>query len=110
MEWLIILAVMSLYSVSLMMCYSDSTRNSWYYPIVSLGFSLIVSTLWVTGVRYLDNKDRIFFFSLCWEFCVIFIDCTIPLVFFGIGANRNVVIGAFVVAAGLTFMKLNMKG
>jgi hypothetical protein len=110
MEWLIILAVMSLYSTSLMMCYSDSTRNSWYYPIFSLGFSLIVSTLWVTGVRYLDNKDRIFFFSLCWEFSVIFIDYTIPLVFFGLNVNKYVVMGSFVVAMGLTIMTLNMKG
>lgn len=68
MEWLIILAVMSLYSTSLMMCYSDSTRSSWYYPVVSLGLSLIVSTLWVTGVRYLDNKDRIFSLAFAGSF------------------------------------------
>ena len=110
MEWLIILAVMSLYSISLIVCYDDVARNTWYYPFLSVGLGLIISIFWVLGVKYLDNKDRIFFFSLCWEFSVIFIDYTIPLVFFGLNVNKYVLMGSLVVAAGLTIMKLNMKG
>jgi len=109
MECAIILAVMTLYSTSVMLCYNSETRNSWYYPVVSILIGLCISSMWVTGVRVLDNKERIFFFSLCWAFAVIFVDYVIPLVFFGLNVNKYVVLGSLIVAAGLVIMKLNMK-
>ena len=109
MECVIILAVMTLYSTSLMLSYNPDTRNSWYYTLLSLAIGLLVSTLWTLGVRILDNKERIFFFSLCWEFAVIFIDYAIPLAFFGLNVNKYVILGSILVATGLVIMKLNMR-
>lgn len=109
MECAIILAVMTLYSISLTLCYNTETRNSWYYPVVSVVLGLCISSMWISGVRVLDNKERIFFFSLCWEFAVIFVDYVIPLVFFGLNVNKYVVFGSLIVATGLVIMKLNMK-
>lgn len=108
MEWIIILAVMVLYTSSLIFCYTDLIRNAWYYPILSIGVGVLVSTLWVLGVRFADSKERIFLFSLCWEFSVILIDYIVPLVFYGLNVNKYVVLGSLLVAAGLTLMKLNM--
>jgi hypothetical protein len=109
MEWLVILAVITLYASSLILCYSDSIRNAWYYPLLSIAIGIIVSTMWVLGVRLADNKERIFFFSLCWEFSVIFIDYAIPLAFFGLNVNKYVILGSLLVATGLVIMKLNMR-
>lgn len=109
MEWLIILAVMTLYSLSLVLCYDDNIRNAWYYPWLSIVIGIMVSTLWVSGIKLIDNKERIFLFSLCWEFSVISIDYLVPLVFYGLNVNKYVVLGSLIVAAGLTVMKLNMR-
>lgn len=109
MEWIIILAVMTLYSLSLVLCYDDNIRNAWYYPWLSVVIGIMVSTLWVSGVKFADNKERIFLFSLCWEFSVISIDYLVPLVFYGLNVNKYVVLGSLIVAVGLTVMKLNMR-
>jgi hypothetical protein len=109
MEWLIILAVMTLYSLSLILCYDDHIRNVWYYPWVSVVIGLMVSGLWISGIKLIDNKERIFLFSLCWEFSVISIDYLVPLVFYGLNVNKYVVLGSLIVAVGLTVMKLNMR-
>ena len=109
MEWLIILAVMTLYSLSLVLCYDDNIRNAWYYPWLSVVIGIMVSTLWVSGIKFIDNKERIFLFSLCWEFSVISIDYLVPLVFYGLNVNKYVVLGSLIVAVGLTVMKLNMR-
>jgi hypothetical protein len=69
----------------------------------------MVSSLWVSGIKLIDNKERIFLFSLCWEFSVISIDYLVPLVFYGLNVNKYVVLGSLIVAVGLTIMKLNMR-
>ena len=69
----------------------------------------MVSSLWVSGIKLIDNKVRIFLFSLCWEFSVISIDYLVPLVFYGLNVNKYVVLGSLIVAVGLTVMKLNMR-
>lgn len=109
MEWLVIVAVMAIYSLSLVLCYDDGIRNSWYYPWLALSMGFVISSLWVAGVRAIDNRERIFLFSLCWEFSVISIDYLVPLVFYGLNVNKYVVLGSLVTALGLTIMKLNMR-
>jgi hypothetical protein len=69
----------------------------------------MVSGLWISGIKLIDNKERIFLFSLCWEFSVISIDYLVPLVFYGLNVNKYVVLGSLIVAVGLTVMKLNMR-
>lgn len=109
MEWLIIFAVMVTYSSSLALCYNDDLRRSWFYPWLSIGIGFVISSLWMLGVRTIDNKERIFLFSLCWEFSVILIDYLVPLVFYGLNVNKYVVLGSLITALGLTIMKLNMR-
>ena len=108
MLYLILLAVVTVYSTSLLFSYSDSVRESRYYFILSLCCSLCIGMLWASGVRACKTTERIFFFSLCWEFSVIFIDYLIPLAFYGLNVNKYVILGSLLVAAGLTVMKLNM--
>ena len=109
MAYLILLMVVLVYSTSLFFSYTDSIRESKYYYAMSLCCSFCIGTLWVNGVRICQTTDRIFFFSLCWEFAVILTDYVIPLVFFGLNANKYVTLGSLIVAVGLTMMKLNMK-
>ncbi len=109
MAYLVLLVVVAVYSTSLCMSYTDSVRESKYFYPLSLMCSFFIGTLWVTGVRLSKTTENIFFFSLCWEFAVILTDYIIPLVFFGLNANKYVTIGSLVVAVGLTIMKLNMK-
>ena len=109
MLYLILLAVVTVYSTSLLFSYSDSVRESKYYFMLSLCCSLCIGMLWAGGVRVCKTTERIFFFSLCWEFAVILIDCLIPLAFYSLNVNKYVVFGSFVVAIGLTIMKLNMR-
>lgn len=109
MAYLILLLVVAVYSTSLMFSYTESIRESKYYCLMSLCCSLCIGMLWVYGVRAMQTTERIFFFSLCWEFAVILTDYLIPLAFYGLNVNKYVVMGSLVVAAGLTIMKLNMR-
>lgn len=109
MAYLILLLVITVYSTSLFFSYTPSIRESKYFYILSLCCSFCIGTLWATGVRVSQTTERIFFFSLCWEFAVILTDYIIPLVFFGLNANKYVTLGSLIVAVGLTIMKLNMK-
>lgn len=107
MEWLILFAAMVFYSISLLLCYSQGIRSAWYYVPLALSIGLCTSLMWTLSVKIIDNKEKIFFFSLCWEFLVILVDCLIPIVFFGISANKYMVIGSVIVVLGLIVMRLN---
>jgi hypothetical protein len=109
MAYLVLLLVVAIYSTSLSMSYTDSVRESKYFYPLSLVCSFCIGSLWVIGVRFSKTTEGIFFFSLCWEFAVIITDYVIPLVFFGLNANKYVTLGSLIVAVGLTIMKLNMK-
>ena len=109
MAYLILLLVMVVYSTSLYISYTDSIRESKYFFLISLCCSLCIGTLWATGTRVCQTTERIFFFSLCWEFAAIMTDYIIPLVFFGLNANKYVILGSLIVATGLVIMKLNMR-
>jgi hypothetical protein len=109
MAYLVLIAVVAVYSTSLCMSYTDSIRESKYFYPLSLMCSFCIGSLWVVGVRLSNATDKIFFFSLCWEFAVILVDYLIPLAFYSLNVNKYVVFGSFVVAVGLTIMKLNMR-
>jgi len=109
MELIILFLVVLIYSASLIITYSDDIRRSSFYIPLSLVASILIGLLWSTGIKHIDNKDRIFLFSLCWEFMILIIDYIVPLIFYSLSVNKYVILGSFIVAVGLTIMKLNMK-
>lgn len=109
MAYFILLIVILIYGSSLCFAYTDTVRDSKYFYLLSLGCSLCVGFLWAAGVKVSHTTERIFLFSLMWEFAVILTDYVVPLIFFGLNSNKYVTLGSLIVAAGLTVMKLGMK-
>ena len=51
MAYLVLIAVVAVYSTSLCMSYTDSIRESKYFYPLSLMCSFCIGSLWVVGVR-----------------------------------------------------------
>ena len=106
MEWFILVLVAFLYSISVYISYNEQIRQSnWYIP--SSGFiGLIGGVLWASMVKWLDEKEKIYFYSLAWDTIIVAVFYFLPF-FFGIKLSVNGIIGITLMTIGLILIKLS---
>lgn len=105
-EWAILFLVGLIYLGSACFSYSESCRQSpWYWPI-SVFLGLLVSCIWYGMVRYLDDKQRIFVFNMCWDTMMCMAFYVTPIVFFGVKLDRWSAFGLFLMVFGLFIIKV----
>jgi len=69
---------------------------------------LICSIIWNSMVKYIDDKNKIYFYSLIWDISTIFIYYLYPILFLNIKLHKLGIVGILMIVVGLVIVKLNM--
>jgi hypothetical protein len=56
--------------------------------------------------RYLDNKQKIYIFSLLWDTVMVLVWYFIPILFFGVKIDRWILLGVLLMVLGLSIIKV----
>lgn len=105
MIWLIFILAFVLYSASAYLSYHEEwkTRN-FYFPL-GIFIGLCITTLWFWLVRYIDDKNKIYFYSLIWDTIMIGVFYITPIIIYGVSINKAGLFGLILIIAGLIIFK-----
>lgn len=106
MEWFWLGITGIMYVIGAYLTYKEEWRNEpWYIPVgVLFGSSLVL--IWYLVVRYIGDRDRIYFYSLCWDVVMVGVYYILPVVLFGVKLDRYGIAGLCLMIAGLFLLKV----
>lgn len=90
------------------MSYNEAFRRSDYFIPVTILIGLLCSIIWNSMVKYIDDKNRIYYYSLVWDVSTIFVYYLFPLMFLNIKLEKFGIIGIIMIIFGLFVVKLNI--
>lgn len=106
MEWLSLILVGFIYCICSWLTYSEDIRQKWYFIPLAVLLGTIVSLIWFCTVRYIDNKQKIYVYSLFWDFVMMGVYYIYPIIFLGIKLDGWSVFGLFLILTGVIIIKL----
>ena len=106
MDWVFLLLAAILLAISCHLGYWEFFRRSDYFYPISFMVGSAITILWYTSVRYLDDKHRIYVFSMLWDVTMIAIFYLIPIMFYGVQLTRWGILGLFLVLVGVVILKI----
>lgn len=105
-EWSLILLAIGLYCCSSYLSYSDAWRRSpWLIP-VGMSIGIVSSIAWFMLVKQVDDKQRIYFYSLIWDTIICSCFYIVPIIFFSVKIDRWSFLGLALMICGLVIIKL----
>ena len=108
MEWITLLIALNFYFACTYFSFHEELRRAnWFVP-VSVCLNIVTSFLWFSTVKYIDEKNKIFFYSLAWDFCMVCIAYFVPILFFNLNLNKMTIAGFLLMIIGLIIIKTNM--
>lgn len=106
MEWFVLLFVSLLYAVGAYMTYTEEARKQWWFIPFAVGLGAVVSTLWFLMVRWLDDKQRIYVYSLFWDAIMIAVYYFLPPLIFGVKLDKWSLVGLALIVGGVALIKV----
>lgn len=106
MQWWMLLITFFVYCVCAYLSYSEEMRGKWWFVPVAVALGTVVSTIWFLTVRYLGDKQKIYVFSLFWDFVMMFVYYFLPVVWFGVKMDKWSLGGMVLMVTGLLIIKL----
>lgn len=102
---LILLIVTIVYSISCLISYSSTFKQSpWYFP-VAIVLGSIGTSMWFYGCKLLATKEEIFLFGLMWDVVLVFVFYGIPIVLIGVKLDGWTALSAVLILAGILLLK-----
>ena len=89
-----------------MLSYTDSFRRTWWYMPLFTVLGCIVTCLFAWGVKLLDNKEKVYTFSLYYDTVVMAAYYLLPLLIFSTRPSPGTICGAILVVVGLFVVKV----
>lgn len=106
MEWIMLCLALPVYFIISYLGYNENARRAnWFVPVAVL-FNLITSTIWFLAVKYIDDKNRIFFYCLCWDALMVTIAYFVPVFLFNLQLNKLTIFGFILMLIGLALIKI----
>jgi len=105
-ELTLFMLAVCIYFCSSYISYSDAWRKSGWFIPVGVVIGLIASTCWFILVKYVNNNQRIYVYSLFWDAIICWSFYVVPLIFFNIKIDRWGFLGLAMMVAGLTIIKI----
>ncbi len=106
MEWLVLLLVAGIYCICSWLTYSEEMRNKWYFMPLAVVLGTVVSVIWFLMVKYLDDKQKIYVYSLCWDFMMMFVYYLYPVALLGVKLDKWSLVGLGMIVGGIAVIKL----
>lgn len=106
MEWFWLAVTSVIYVICAYLTYKEEWRNeSWYLPVCFF-FGTVLVVIWYMVIKYIGDKDRIYFFSLCWDAVMVAVYYILPVLVFGVKLDRYGIGGLCLMIAGLALLKM----
>ena len=86
--------------------YSDKIRNSNYYLLTALVFSVVSNILWVSLARKLSDQKEIFKYGFYWDTSTYIPIILIPLFFFGMRQSPLAWCGVGLIIIGVILLRV----
>ena len=93
------------YTLVMFLTFSDSTRKSHWFFIVSILLNTCGSVIWFMLVKSLDDKEKILINSIYWDFMILVIGYCIPLMIFKFSFNYFQMVGLIFIIFGFILLK-----
>ena len=103
--WHLLFPVFLLCCAGSWLTYSDSRRQASWYPWVMVLLGAGCAYLFSLGAQWLDDKVRVYVFSLVYDCLMVAAYYVLPLVVLGVKVSPGVAVGAGLVVAGLVVIK-----
>lgn len=107
MEWFWLFIVGILYCICAFLTYKEEWRYEWWYLPISSFFGSVLVLIWYLVIRHIGDKDRIYFYSLCWDGVLVGVYYFLPILLFGVRLERMGIVGLALILVGLVMIKLS---
>lgn len=106
MQYIALVLIGIMCGLSAWITYKESNRNSsWFIPTL-IGIDIVSNLVWAGMTRYLDDKQKIYVFSLFWDTVMVLVWYFIPIMFFGVKIDRWILLGVLLMILGLSIIKV----
>lgn len=108
-QTLILLAVFLVSCLGSWASFTAKVRQSPHYLGVMIAISVLTGALFAAGCQYLDDKRKIFYFSLYYDVMVATAYYALPLAFFGCRVSPQAVVGGLAILIGVFLLHAGSK-
>lgn len=109
MEWIVLAGAGALYLLAAYITFQEEWRNSGTGLLAYACIAIATSIAWLLTARYIGDKNRIYFYSLCWDTMLVLVFYLTPILLFGVKLDRWGVAGITLMIAGLCLLKFNQS-
>ena len=85
--------------------YADTARRHWSYVPGMMILGSLTTLIFAYGSKLLDDKSRIFVYSLAYDCMMALCYYILPLIVLGVRVNAGVMIGSVLIIVGLIIIK-----
>lgn len=103
--YFLLFIVFIIYSIGSAIAYNDSIRNSPWLYVYALIISTVGSLLWITIVKIVDQKEKIYVVGVWWDVIVALAYTIVPIIFFHLKFGPMAWMGVILIMAGLLLLK-----
>jgi len=104
--YLLLIPVFIIYVIGSALSYIDALRRAWWYAPLFAILGVVTTYLFAWAAKLLDNKEKIYVFSLCYDTAMMIAYYLLPLLIFSTRPSTGVVIGTSLVVIGLFVVKV----
>lgn len=105
MEWIVLLFASLLYFARAYLTYTEEARKQWWFIPFAVGLGVITSIMWFSIVKWMDDKQRIYVYSLFWDTAIIAVYYLMPPLLFGVKMDRWALLGLALIVGGVVLIK-----
>lgn len=104
--WYLLAPAFATFLVGSLMSYADGFRRGpWYMPSF-IGLGVLSSALWVLASKRIDDRDRIYVYSLVWDLLMVSAYYVAPALVFRVELSRGVWGGVGLMVVGMILVKI----
>ena len=85
---------------------TDIEKNGFSFFALSMTVGFFYSLLWYVSTIVINNKEKLFTFTLAWDFVYMAVFYFTPILLFGVKMDRYSITGLVCMLVGLAIMKI----
>lgn len=103
--WILLIIAGVFFAFGAWMSFSESFRNGRWFMPAFVSLSVATGMIWVWAVRIINDKERIYFYSLCWDSIILSCYYILPLFFFSFKFTNLTWAGIALIVLGFALVK-----
>jgi hypothetical protein len=105
---LLLIPVFVICVIGSMLSYTDAFRRAWWYSPLFVTLGAATTYLFAWGAKLLDNKEKVYIFSLYYDSAMMVAYYLLPLLIFSTRPTTGVLVGTslVVIVIGLFIVKV----